>query len=252
VTIVVGRPPSSVSNTMLAIDTGANLPETDQTMPVATLDVWSAAWITGHWAASALGRRAVIATSFYDSGYDSLYALHRGFETAGGEAEVFLTHRPDHVDFAGLAQLIDEKRPALVFAAYSGREAAEALPYLAGFGIPVVGSPLLTETALSDAALGVFTVLPWAEDLPASRDFAAAYGAGVNAFGSLGDRAAGMLAGEDLAEPAGFYLRKAVRTDDRLRNSALADLSALAPSADDRRLAAAGPRSGFSTPYALA
>lgn len=260
VTIVVGRPTSSVSNAMLAIDTGANLPEAGQTMPVATLDVWGAAWTTGRWAAAELGRSAVIATSFYDSGYDSLYALHHGFESAGGAATVHLTHRPaGEVDFGDLTRLIEGSRPDVIFAAYSGREGDEALRFLkaAGYGIPIVGAPLLTdESSLGDSAAGVYTVLPWAADLPAGRDFAAAYkamtGKPAGGFAALGDLASSILAGGDAQDPTSFYLRKVVRTSGRVWNSAIADLSAFAPSGKDRRLAAAGLRSGFSSPYALA
>lgn len=72
---------------------GANVIRPAESSPYIfhnSLNYWQASQATGVWAASNLGRRAFMATSFYDSGYDTLYAFRRGFELAGGE--VIRTH----------------------------------------------------------------------------------------------------------------------------------------------------------------
>lgn len=68
---------------------GANVPrEIDRSAHVlhSSLAHWEASWALGRWAAQHLGRRGIVATSLYDSGYDALYAFRRGFEGGGARS----------------------------------------------------------------------------------------------------------------------------------------------------------------------
>jgi branched-chain amino acid transport system substrate-binding protein len=167
-----------------------------------SLSAWQANLALGEWAARTVGPTAVLASSFYDSGYDTLYAFRLGFERAGGTIlATHVTHRPHAPDAPGaLAAPIAAHRPDLVFAAYCGEPAVEfvrayATSDLAGRA-PLLGSAFLTDDRLlpahGEAALGITTALGWADDLeaPASRAFADAYrrsaGRAPDAFAALG------------------------------------------------------------------
>jgi branched-chain amino acid transport system substrate-binding protein len=151
-----------------------------------SLGAWQAAWALGRWAATHLGRRAAIAGSLYDSGYDAPAAFRLGFTAAGGAVTTtqtthLLANSPALP--AVLAQ-IAATRPDFIYAAYCGPaaldfvRAAQAGP---AAGIPLLGSPFLAgETALptlGKAALGIKTALGWtpALDTAENRAFLAAY-----------------------------------------------------------------------------
>ena len=65
-----------------------------------SLNYWQANKATGEWAAKNVGRKAFIAGSFYESGYDTVYAFRHGFEGTGGEVVgSYITHmKPDSDD----------------------------------------------------------------------------------------------------------------------------------------------------------
>ncbi|MFL5806981.1 MAG: ABC transporter substrate-binding protein [Roseiflexaceae bacterium] len=160
-------------------DVGANVPRQIETHPqifTSSLGYWQASHAMGSWAAQNLGRRAAVVTSFYDSGYDTIYAFRLGFESAGGQiAETFVSHRPldsgDHMP-ALMAQ-IKAAQPDFVYAISSGREADAFLRAYADSGlagrIPLAGASFtLAEQAarapgrsLPDMPM----VLPWAHNL---------------------------------------------------------------------------------------
>src|SRR5207244_3918342 len=141
----------------------------------------------GAWSAQNLGRRALLAASFYESGYDSLYAAEMGIEAAGGQvAERQVNHGPTGPrPVAELIAAIKCVRPDFVFAAYSGQEAVAFVRAYAEAGlkdtIPLVGSAFLAdESRLSEmggAAVGIHSALSWAPTLatPDNQAFAAAY-----------------------------------------------------------------------------
>lgn len=92
-----------------------------------SLNTWEAAWATGNWSASNLGHRAIIISSFYESGFDSLLAFRLGFEECKGKIfDTIVTDAP----IAGKDLLenafrkIKEKQPDMIYASYCG-DAAE-------------------------------------------------------------------------------------------------------------------------------
>ena len=188
----------------LVTNLGENLPrQTQQSRHIFhhTLDLWQANWALGRWAAGNLGRRAILASSFGDSGYDHLYAFHMGFTGAGGDVlSTVITHTAG--DTEGVRAVIDaarNARPDLVFASYYGRPAADLLASYSRAGlrsVPLVGTAYLADDqilrSVGSAALGVKTAFSWAPGLTTldNLGFTAAYssatGQAPDAFALLG------------------------------------------------------------------
>jgi branched-chain amino acid transport system substrate-binding protein len=191
---------------LLAAGVGENLPR-GQVRPHThlfrnTLSHWQSTFALGQWAVGHLGHKVLIATSFYDAGYDSLFAFRHGFELAGGTVlYTAVTHgRLDAERMHLLVDRIVAERPDFVFAAYCGTEAVEfvrayARTQLHGH-VPVAGTGFLTDDQLlsemGEAALGITTVLPWATELDFAehRDFVIGFldrtGRPPDAFATLG------------------------------------------------------------------
>jgi len=175
---------------LLISNIGANLTRDDRQSPYIirnSFSYWQSSWAMGRWAAGNLGKQAFVASSFYDSGYDSLYAFQLGFESAGGTiTATTITHRPGETgELHTLMTEIAQRQPDLVFAAYSGAQATDFVRAYADAGlparIPLLGSGFLVDESLlpqhGDAALGIKTALPWAHtlDLPANQTFTSAF-----------------------------------------------------------------------------
>jgi len=175
---------------LLVSNIGANLTRDDRNSPYIirnSFSYWQSSWALGRWAAGNLGKQAFVVSSFYDSGYDSLYAFQLGFESAGGTiTSTKVTHRPtDTGELHMLMADIQQTQPDLVFAAYSGAQATDFVRAYAHAGlsarIPLLGSGFLTDESLlshqGDVALGIKTALPWARtlDLPANQAFTNAF-----------------------------------------------------------------------------
>jgi branched-chain amino acid transport system substrate-binding protein len=167
-----------------------------------TLNYWRASWTSGAWAAKSLGVTAFVAASFYESGYDTLYAFRRGFEAAGGVIrQTRITHRPAAgVDWTALMAEIKRANPKLVYAAYSGQSAVDFAQAYAKSGlagrIPLVGTGFMADEPLLAApgsvALDMTSSLSWSSSLttPENRAFMLAYqrrtGHAADAFAALG------------------------------------------------------------------
>ena len=153
-----------------------------------SLGYWQASFAMGQWASANLGRRAVIASDFLESGYDMVYAFRRAFEAGGGDvASVQVTGLPDgSAPLSSLAGAIRSQRPDFVYAFYSGRRAEAFLRFYESEGLsriaPLAGAGLLTDSAtLSNVPAGlegVTTASTWAPDLdsPESSALRSAYG----------------------------------------------------------------------------
>lgn len=178
--------PALATVPLVAANVGELLPRATSSPGVFqhTLSSWQAAWALGHWAATNVGRRAAIATSFHDSGYDLPLAFRRGFEGAGGTvALTHITHLPPETGAASSpAAGLVAARPDVVFASYCAAEAADFIRAYADAGlagrIPLLGGTFLTDAtvlaAVGDAAAGIVTAAAWADEgegpAAASRD----------------------------------------------------------------------------------
>jgi branched-chain amino acid transport system substrate-binding protein len=198
---------------LLVSNIGANATRNHRRGPYImrnSFSYWQSSWALGRWAAGNLGKRAFVAASFYDSGYDSLHAFQLGFETAGGAiASTKVTHLPTGAgELHTLIFEIQQARPDVVFAAYSGAQANDFVRAYSQAGlstrVPLIGSGFLVDESLlpeqADAALGIKTVLPWARtlDLPANRAFTSAFqdfsGRPADPFAILGYDTARLIA----------------------------------------------------------
>jgi branched-chain amino acid transport system substrate-binding protein len=174
-----------------------------------SLNYWQANWALGAWTAQNVGRRALMISSFYESGYDGLYAFQRGFEIGGGNVlDTLVTHRPGEASsLSQILHFIQQQRPEVVYAAYCGQPALDFLQAYAHAGLagrlPLVGSSFLAEEFVSpnlgQAAFGVKTCQSWAANLasPANQEFQKAYqayaGKAADIFAALGFDTAGLL-----------------------------------------------------------
>ncbi|HEX2913785.1 MAG TPA: ABC transporter substrate-binding protein [Chloroflexia bacterium] len=197
---------SSGENVSRDGDTSANLVH-------SSLMSWQSAWTIGNWAAAKFGKKALVMSSFYESGYDALYAFQLGFESAGGQVvKTVITGSPSNPAVSTEAALLDavkETRPDVVYAAYSGSEALEFVKAYSQSGLgkdlPLLGSPFLTdETWLAqqgDNALNIYSVHPWSAALDSAQNkaFISAYrdryGKLPDTFAVLGFEKARLIAG---------------------------------------------------------
>lgn len=107
------------------------------TAPVAlhvTGQHWQAAFSSGQWAARHLGRTMHVVTAAPDAGYDSVFALQRGFSGAGGR----VTGRSITHGDASLAGVVAEVRAggaAVVAVQATGKRAAEVVRALRAGGV---------------------------------------------------------------------------------------------------------------------
>lgn len=187
-----------------------------------SLGYWQSNWSLGSWAATAMGRRAFVAASLYETGYDAYYAFPQGFERAGGTViRSEITHlAPDGNSLAKLMADIGAARPDFVYASYSGQEAVEFVRAYAAAGlsgrIPLVASGFTVDEALLPAmgagAIGIRSCLSWspalatAENASFNKGFLRRTGRETDPFALLGYDT-GRLISEAVRVASGTVLR---------------------------------------------
>ncbi len=167
-----------------------------------SIHCWQSNLAMGFWAAQNIGRSAVVASSFYESGYDALYAFSQGFEQGGGLVlQTVINKKPDAIDDQQSPIIsIKENKPELVFASYSGPEAVEFIRNYQDAGLSM-GIPLITSgftvdesilAELGSVAEGIKSCLSWAPDLEnesnkiLERSFQRKYGNSADIFAVMG------------------------------------------------------------------
>jgi branched-chain amino acid transport system substrate-binding protein len=175
-----------------------------------SLNLWQTSWAMGNWAADNIGRHAVIATSFYDSGYAVPLAFQDGFEQAGGKIEqTYVTGAPSlpacTVDRA-LSE-IAKVSPDVVYGSYCGPSAVRFVKSYTASAlsarVPMVGHGFMVDDrnlpVLSSAALGIKSSLSWmpavntAENQAFTGVFRERTGKPADAFAVLGYETAQLL-----------------------------------------------------------
>ncbi|MEO5931913.1 MAG: ABC transporter substrate-binding protein [Candidatus Kapaibacterium sp.] len=175
-----------------------------------TLDNTAANYALGRWAAQNLGRRGMIAGSFYESGFDTIAAFRAGFTSAGGTIvdEQISCSPATMKHISCVVASIGERRPDFVYALYSGHPAVSFIEAYGRkgkhAGVPLIGSGFLTEERLLvDAgadANGIRSALPWsaalqtAENQEFTERYRAKMGQLPNAFALLGYDSARIVA----------------------------------------------------------
>ena len=240
----------------VACDLGADFvrPRRDSALLVRnSLGYWQANYAMGRWSAARLGRRAVIAADFLESGYDIVYAFRRGFEAAGGEvAAVARTGLPNGTaSFSEVASAVHSTAPDFVYAFYSGRRAAAFLRDYEARGLarttPLAGGAMLTEHDPGAGFDGIFTAASWA---PAAQ--------GV--FASLGHEAARRVAagldapgaGAAADTPVPLYVRRLTHATAGLADVVVDHQPAIELAPGTHRALRAMVKSGWTNAYLTA
>lgn len=162
---------------------------------------WRASFAAGSWAASNLGPRAIVAGSFADTGYDTVYAFRQGFASSGGSVlDTIVTHEfPAASGLSSLYDTISSADPSVVYGVYSGSAAIEFVKGYAAAGlkeIPLLVAGLAAEDYLlgniGRAAMGVKSVSSWTASRMTRQsqefvdEFAARTGRTADPFAALG------------------------------------------------------------------
>jgi branched-chain amino acid transport system substrate-binding protein len=187
------------------VEGGANIPaaaEEHLLISYNSLGYWQANLAMGGWAAVHMGKRAFIASSSYESGYDSTHAFRAGFEAAGGEiVQDGIIHIADGKhELDAMMAAIRSCNPDLVYAMYSGQGGVEFVKAYAEAGlagvVPLAASPFMVEEtllpAMGKAALGIKSCLSWApglatpENIAFRNTYASATGSNADLFAVLG------------------------------------------------------------------
>lgn len=115
----------------------------------ASLGYWQSAYAAGQWAARQHGGRAMLLASFYESGFDTVYAFEQGVSAAGGQLiDRHITHvHPTADRLAAALSAVRANRPDVVYAAYQGAQAAAFLKAYRGAGLtaPLVAAPFMPD-----------------------------------------------------------------------------------------------------------
>lgn len=174
----------------------------------SSMNLWQSSWAMGRWAADNMGQNCVVASSLYDTGYDTLEAFRMGYQSAGGIIrETFITDASGTPNFDMLFSAIDATRPDFIYALNSGSQGADFMKAYASSGlsgrIPLACSSYLggggALTDMVSLASGIKTCLPFQSDFFASGSnsfsgkYAKATGRGLDAFSLLGYDTAGMI-----------------------------------------------------------
>lgn len=189
---------------LLMSGAGANLPRQSDDSPFIyyhSLGLWQSAWALGSWAAGKLGKRAFLLSSLYDAGFDTLFALQMGFESAGGELLNRAVTGLVAGDLQPALQRAAQSGADFIAAFYQGEEAAAFLRAYAqsGLKLPLVGPGFLTETDAPASLPAVYSALGWGSGISTAAAWAfnsalpRLGGGEPSALSLLGYEAAGLL-----------------------------------------------------------
>jgi branched-chain amino acid transport system substrate-binding protein len=113
-----------------------------------SLNLFQAAWESGKYAVDKFGKRVAIVTSFYDSGYDSLFTFRQGVEDAGGEIVATCSAGQSDTDFtANTLKKLEELNPDSVYVFAHGTNADDLIRNIRYKGIK---TPLITTAFSAD------------------------------------------------------------------------------------------------------
>jgi branched-chain amino acid transport system substrate-binding protein len=182
---------------------------------------WQASYAAGQWAAANLGTRAFIASGLSDSGYDTVYAFRRGFESAGGTV---VGEAVTHADTSGLSELfaaVGSSGANVLYGLYSGAHATEFVRAYGGSGVgaKLVAGNLAVEdyllSAIGNASVGATSCASWTgtRTTKANQSFTKAFksrfGRAADPFAALGyDTAVLVAEGARRAAKSGIGVRR--------------------------------------------
>lgn len=137
-----------------------------------SLNLFQAAYESGKYAVQNFGKNIAVVTSFYDSGYDSLFTFSLGVEAAGGNiTETFITNQnskeKDHVIF----EKLEASKPDGIYVFMHGRESDDFIRnvHFRGLNIPLITTGFSTEenrlVNLGNAAENIVSIASWDKSL---------------------------------------------------------------------------------------
>jgi branched-chain amino acid transport system substrate-binding protein len=211
---------------LVVADVGAHVVQPASRNPFVlhnSLLYWQASYAAGQWAAANLGTRAFIASGLSDSGYDTVYAFRRGFESAGGTV---VGEAVTHAETSGLADLFGAVRSSganVLYGLYSGAHATEFVRGYAGSGggAKLAAGNLALEdyllSAIGTAAVGATSCASWTgtratkANQSFTKAFKSRFGRAADPFAALGyDTAALVAEGARRATKSGLGLKRIV------------------------------------------
>jgi branched-chain amino acid transport system substrate-binding protein len=113
---------------------------------------WQQVWSMGKWAVETFGKKGMLVSGLYDSGYSFPIMLQKGMEAASDEISLLFAVAPVRqykalADVASVIPQIINQSPDFVFAAFCGEEASIFLSEYVKHGlhkkIPLLGLPFL-------------------------------------------------------------------------------------------------------------
>lgn len=143
---------------LIHIDLGGNVLRKKFTSPYVvhhTLNLWQSTYAAGMYAAKNLGKKATVASSFYDGGYHLTASFVQGFEDHGGTIAGYYVSPMDYRSdpFDKLIETIKTTDPDLLFALFSyneGKKVFEVLSQSEFNGkIPIMAIPLMTDEVIN-------------------------------------------------------------------------------------------------------
>jgi ABC-type branched-subunit amino acid transport system substrate-binding protein len=148
------------------------------------LGLLQAAYETGKYAVSNYGKKVAIITSFYDSGYDSLFSFRKGVENEGGEEpQTYVLNGGTSDFYARTFEALHESKPDCVYVFMHGKDSDETIRNLKlqKLDVPILSTAFSTEkhrlNNLGNAADIIVSLSPWCKSLatPENKDFIEAY-----------------------------------------------------------------------------
>jgi branched-chain amino acid transport system substrate-binding protein len=149
-----------------------------------TLNLYQSSFLQARYATTHYGKKGLIVTSLYDSGYDAVYAFTHGAEMEEGTTEVVILRQGTADTVSEALSRIRSTAPDYVYALLSGDLAREFILRFRNeenSSLPLMATPFVTEehflTTLGASAAGIETIAPWSRHLdhPASLDFVKNY-----------------------------------------------------------------------------
>lgn len=136
---------------LVVVNAGENFPIIESPHVVySTLNYLETAFLAGRYGAETFGPRALRVNSWYEAGFDTLYAFEQGLTQAGGAlVDTVTTHTPNGENLGVAIDAIRTLRPDFVYASYYGDTARQFMQAYRGAGlledIPLLGSAFMSD-----------------------------------------------------------------------------------------------------------
>ena len=166
-----------------------------------SLNIWQSSYAAGVYAAKTYGKKAAMASSYYDGGYQHSAAFVQGFMDEGGEIANYFVAQMDYKEetYAAMLDGIRECNPDVVFTLFSFKEGIKVMEILSKSDlngkVPFMAIPLLTDETINKEDLKLekmLSVASWSfsDDNPQMKAFIeeskSAYNKPPNIMGLLG------------------------------------------------------------------